>query len=310
MEYDSRMRRVALSFFAIILLACGASASSTNGPTPITGERYPIHLTRAFRVGQRAHVTSVTSIREQTVTTFHGQVVDTADATTAYDFDGIVEYLSVDADGRPVSLRYDVRSFTRRQGQLPAELLRPGQVLELTRGETLEASHIVVDAAPISEELRGALDDVLPLTLGTSEDDALFGSTTPRAIGERWPANVVELARGLTRNSPLRFDPSHVRGEAQIVERAERGGVDGLEIAVVIDADQLQVDGLASGASLREGRFSLRVDGFFPIDESLPRLTQSLELRADLAMSMATPQGAADVALTMTRTGLRTTEPL
>ena len=84
-----------------------------------------------------------------------------------------------------------------------------------------------------------------------------------------------------------------------MLERTEIDGVDGLNIAVVMEADDVHVDGLASGASVREGRVGFRVDGFFPLDESLPRLRESMELHADLAMSIATPQGTAEVALTL-----------
>jgi hypothetical protein len=310
MEYDSPMRRVVAFILAIGLTACGASASSTNGPSTGVGERYPIVLHRDAVVGSRAHVTSVSTHREETMTTFRGQVVDAADATSAYRLDAIVETLAIDAQGKPVELRYDVRSFTRTEGQLTTEVLRPGQVIALTTAERREDARILVDAAPISEELAAALDEVLTLTRSTEEDDAYFGSIEPRAVGERWQADVAGIANGLGGHSPLRIDPSHLRGEARVVERTEIDGVDGLTIAVAIDADQVRVDGLADGASVRDGRVAIRLDGFFPIDPALPRLREGIALTAELAMSISTPQGSADVALTMTMTTLRTVQPL
>ncbi len=310
MEYDSRMRRVALILSAICLAACGASASSTNGASTGVGERYPIHLHRRYSVGQRAQLTSETTHREQTVTTFHGQVVDTADATNAFRLDAIAEVLAVDEQGRASELRYTVRSFTREQGQVSSELVRPGQVIAVSTEETREAGRVLVDAAPVSEEFLSALGEVISLTRGGPDDDALFGSTAPRAVGERWPADVLGIARGLAGHSPLRVDPSHLHGEAEVLERTEMDGVDGLTIGVGIAADQVQVDGLASGASVREGRVDFRMESFFPFDESLPRMRESVELHAALTMSIGTPQGSADVALTMTMVGRRSVQPL
>jgi hypothetical protein len=310
MRYDSRMRRVIACCFVLSIAACGASASSVTGSETVRGERFPIVLHRSAVVGQRGHVTSETSHREQTTTTFQGQVVDTADATSSFALDAIAEVLRVDAAGDPEEVRYDVRSFVRRQGAVDVELIHAGQVLVVTRAETREGARVQLDAAPVSEELVHALEEVIPVTRGGPDDDALFGSATPRAAGEHWPADVVALVRGLTERSPLRLDPGHVRGEAGVQDRSVIEGVDGLNVVVAIAADHVQVAGLASGASVRDGRVSFQIEGFFPMDTSIPRLRQSIELQADLSMTMATPQGNADVALHMTMTAVRSVQPL
>ena len=99
MGYDSFMRRVALGAVTFVLVACGASATASNGPSTALGEHFPIRLERHARAGARAHMTSETSHAEQTITTFGGQTVDSSSATSAFRFDGIVTVVSVDALG-------------------------------------------------------------------------------------------------------------------------------------------------------------------------------------------------------------------
>lgn len=303
------MRRAVTLALSLFLLACGASASSTNAPrVRVGGERFELDLDRVAVVGQRMHFASTTTQREHAVTTFRGQAFQTSDATTVSSCTAVVDVRAVDANGLASELRFQIQSCTMTEDGVPLDLARPGQVLVVQRAATPEAAVLRLDGAPISEELATRLADVIPVTF--EDDDAtVFSVTESHAVGERWPVDVAPMLRDLASSSPLRLDPSHVRGEAQLVSRREIDGVDGLELAVTFEAEHLRIDGLAQGGSLRDGRMTFGAGGFYPLDPALPQIESSFDMHADLSLVMSTPQGNAEVALTMERSERRSMRP-
>ena len=147
-----------------------------------------------------------------------------------------------------------------------------------------------IDGAPISEELRRDLEEILPFAIAES---TFYAIDEPHAVGEHWPADASGFVESMPQSSPVVLQSSDVRAESQLVARRALDGLDGVDLAMTIEADRLQMRGLAAGGSVREGHIAIHVAEFYPFDVSLSWLEQSIATHADLELGVTTPQGAA-----------------
>jgi hypothetical protein len=68
-------------------------------------------------------------------------------------------------------------------------------VIEVGFADTSEQSTITIAGTPASEAVRKALHEAINLTVTDENEDAVFGTRTPRAVGASWPANIEPLRR-------------------------------------------------------------------------------------------------------------------
>lgn len=310
-------RRPTASRLLPILLALGGLAGACGGSTPHgattpSGESasYPIHLQRAHHVGERYLVVDEVTQREQRTVTVSGQVVEDVDQTTTVRLAAAVQVLEVDANGKAVRLRYQVQSCERTKAGEVQPLLRHGQVVEVETAATRGEARMTIDGAPATDEQLEALDAVITLTRSAKNDDALFGSTTPRAAGETWQPDFAAIAESLSSASPFRLDAARMSGSVRLVERRNEGPVPGLVVEAEVDAVDARMNGLPPGTNVRRGELRLEMGGFFPLDEAMPPLVQTTGLAVALDLDVPTPQGTADMTVRVTMQGQKRIEPV
>ena len=312
----NRTRRPSSRLVPILLVlgalagACGGSAPRGSGTSGGESATYPIHLQRAHHVGERYLLVDEVTQREERTVTAGGQVLESVDRTTTVRLAAAVEILEVDEHGKAARLRYQVQSCERSGGGSNETLLRQGQVVEVATAANREDARVTIGGAPATDEQLDALDAVLTLTRSGKDEDALFGSTTPRAVGDSWQPDLAAIAEDLGTASPFRLDPSHMSGSVRLVERRNEGPVAGLVVETSLEATDATMDGLPPGTNIRRGEVSMELGGFYPLEESMPPLVQTTQLVVSLGIDVPTPAGTADLTMRMTMQERSRIEPV
>jgi hypothetical protein len=125
----------------------------------------------------------------------NGTVADRNEQQTRVEFDAVAEVLAVNSVFKPTRVRYTVERFETSNGEQSTSALAAGTVIEVTFAESSEQSTVTVAGAPASEAVRKALHDAINLTVTDENEDAVFGTRTPRSVGASWAANIEPLRR-------------------------------------------------------------------------------------------------------------------
>lgn len=312
----STSRRTTSRLLPILLVlgglagACGGSASHGSTMPGSESGSYPIRLQRAHQAGDRYLLVDEVTQREERTVTVGGQAVESVDRTETVRLAAAVEILEVDENGKAVRLRYQVQSCERSGGGANETLLQQGQVIEVETAARRDDARVTIDGTPATDEQLEAIDSVLTLTRTAKNEDALFGSTTPRTVGDSWQPDFVAIAQDLATASPFRLDPSHMSGSVRLVERRSEGPVAGLVVQASVEATDANMNGLPPGTNIRRGDVSMEMGGFYPLEESMPPLTQTTHLVVSLGLDVPTPNGTADMTVRMTMQGQKRIEPV
>ncbi|MFO0561737.1 MAG: hypothetical protein U0269_27240 [Polyangiales bacterium] len=184
---------------SLTLAACGGStANSQGGGDTSSGgasQSYTIRMHRPARVGLRTRQTHVGSSRELRVVRANGAEQPRSEQQTHVEFDAVAEVLAVNSVSKPTRVRYTVERFTSSDGEQSSAVLAAGTTIEVAFAASSEESVISVAGSPASEAIRKALNDAINLTVSDENEDAVFGTRTPRAVGASWPANIEPLRR-------------------------------------------------------------------------------------------------------------------
>ncbi len=286
-----------------LVTACGGGASSTHTATP--AGTYEIRLTRHASVGVSwGEATHFAEIQQTVVHDAAGTVVaDTTSATTIV-LSGEYTVLTVGPDGDPMRLRLVVQSFTVDSGEGPATPTMP--------------SALVIDRGPdggITGENGEALDPALVTVLRSVvpdhappvDDDLVFGTRDPQAVGASWPIDSAGAARGLAALQ-LSVDPSNVTGNTTLVAAGNEDGHDILELRSVIAAHHVGMPGLPAGSVEQRADLLAGIDMILPTDTSLPPLREMERSAVDVQVVVPSPSGpqTVDVSVRQEATHMRT----
>lgn len=274
--------------------ACGGSSvtSSTSGGETV-GDRMPIRLERRWTAGMRYHLDDSTVRTQRQTVTVGSETVEDNVARVTTRLSAIVSVLEVNAAGSRTHLRYEVESLEADDGSGPRPLLSRGTTVEVWPSEGDGEPRILVDGTPITDELRDAVSTVLTQRVSDDDDDAAFGTTSPRSVGESWSTHAEVFAAQLASNTPFSADASSIRGESTLRARQVVDGHDGLVVAVDVTAEDARLEGLPSSMNVRESQLRIELEGFFPIDGELPSLRSrthmTYAMTADLEAQGARP---------------------
>lgn len=270
---------------------CGGATSSTSTPTSTgnaNGSSFVIDLQRPYAAGQRFRASNEVVREEAQRVTMGEQLVEESSHTTSITLTSTVEIVEVTAEGRAALLRHTVEAASLAVDGAPAPFVQPGQVIEVRTGATADEAVVSIDGSPASTELREALRSVLTLSHGGADEDRLFGSTSPRSVGERWQPDLAAIAADLARATPFRVDAARMSGEMTLLEH--RPG-EGLVIEGAIVASDAQMTELPPGATIAQSQLTVAMGGVFPDDVTQQATTEAKGLELRIAMNIPTPQG-------------------
>lgn len=301
------MRRTS-SLAALVLLAstgCGAAARAT---VPDADGRYPITLERPARVGFRFAESSSYHSRTVQIITVANQPGETTTEETTATFAAEGEVVAVRDDGHASVLRYVVRTLSRTDGGATEVLARPGAVLEVHVGHSLETASATLDGVPLDAAQLEHIHDVVDLSSSGERDD-LFASAEPRRVGESWSPDMAAITSGLSGAGSMRIDPARSNGRMTLVSHETRDGVPGIVVEGVVASGGIEVP-MPPGAAIREANMDVHFGGFFPDDVSSPPLADQMRLDMRVVIDMASPAGPVLLVMEVVSAQERTIRPL
>jgi hypothetical protein len=299
---------VALSLAA----SCGSASTgpSSNTTAETATGRFAIHLNRPLALGARFRVESVTEETRSQSVRVGGSVLDQGVTQTATRLTADVEVLEVGASSQVTHARYRVVSFAVEEGGAAREVLPTGAAVDVWPAPNAAEARAQIDGRDVTPEEREVMSGPFHFTRSASDDDLMYGSREPRAVGESWPVDVAAFVRGLGEHSPIQLDPSQVRGEATLRGRRTLDGTEGLFIGVSIEATGGQMNGMPPNFTTRAVSFGVQMDGFFPLDLGAPQLVADRQMRFEVTGDMVEQGQRAELVVLVERHGTEALRPL
>lgn len=251
-----------------------------------------IVIHRPQAVGTRVHQQGVFKRHRRMTALSSGYVVHQELANLQLSYDVAKTLLEVDLDGTPKRERYEVSVINATDADVPTAALGQGGIVRL-RGPTADAFSSsggqVFDLARRSGKMRvtmlqgqlhpveeGAITDPLGpgYELWFEEELArLFGTKTPRRIGEEWDVDVERAALLLDDVGEL-VKATKITGRATFVGVEKVNGVDVQRIEAWIKGRGEVRNEITTKKFANNNDVEVKYVGLFPVDLGLPPVEQ------------------------------------
>ncbi len=269
--------------------------------------KFRVVLFRKARVGERVRLTrTVSDLTSQRVIQ-NGKVVKNQTLRQHVEFEAVTEVLAVTVKGRPSRTRYTIKRFAARMGRGMKPIFKPGTVLTVQRGGKAERS-ITSSAGPLSKEQLAAAKLVISLRKSRANDQEIFGTSEPRAIGESWPINSKRGKQSMEEEGIAKL--RSLNGKTTLVAERQVEGVPCLEVLGRMEADIEHLPGLPKDTKVVRGKLRARLTGLFPTDPKLlpPKKTSSMTF--DVVSRTTSPKGIMELHLSTQRDGQTRMRPV
>ncbi len=286
---------VSLSLFSLVSAWMGSWALVSAAPAAAQradtrGARYEIRFHRPSAVGARARI-EVEGSKQMTMERRAGRATETVrDDTTQVRFVAVERVVAVNASAKPTTLEYTIEAFEVTHAGTRSTPLPAGTVLTVERAtQPGTEPHLRVNGREVSEEVASALAIVITRRTSETNDDDVFGSSTPRRVGERWNVNAAlaqqELARG---GAP----EMRLRGDVRATGLTTIDSVECLELRVSMRGQLSGIPNMPPQATFRSGTMELSVEGALPTDGTSRARRGGISMTLDVTFSVpgATPR--------------------
>lgn len=251
------------SLIALLVFSFGCSkAGKEAAPETVAEapkETYPLDLHPRERAGARAKWDVKSEISVGFSVKVTGAPEESETGTASLEVKADVEILTVDTKGAPTGMRSTVRSSIARVDGQSVAGIPAGTVVEsrLKDGQTtLTGMPFVLDPT-ITALAEGIFSGVE--AEGPTDGD-LFGTSAPRAIGDKWDINAEEIRKVIS-SPDFSAHNAQVTGTATLMGTANVNGTECLQVRAttrIKDVDIILPDEL----TLDRFRGTLRTDVF------------------------------------------------
>jgi hypothetical protein len=154
----------------------------------VSSQRYPIRLDRSERAGERYHLLATSTEKTTANVTVSDQVLKKDEDVVAVELSADVTILEAGSNNWATRKRFTVLSSKLTRAGSTGPILPNGTevIASIKNGQTAYE----VKQKPVDEEVAKALRSVISLHLASVADDDMFGTPTPKKIGESWPVSV------------------------------------------------------------------------------------------------------------------------
>lgn len=188
-----------------------AALLAANGAALGADQTYSIKLNRPFKPGDAYQTHVVTQFNETTIGQFIAAPSRTATGSLKSDLQGRVDIQEVDEKGNEKTLTFTAESFTING----KDVLSRGDVIDVKRTDK-DVLFSLRKGGELSQDMKRVLSQVYDKlnTSGVTDDD-VFGSKTPRKIGESWKIDVDAAVKQAT-GTGVTFDAGSMKGESTL----------------------------------------------------------------------------------------------
>jgi hypothetical protein len=157
-------------------------------PLSVLAQTYPIRLDPHEKAGQTYHLEATTTDSTTAEATVSGQLIKKAEESFIAELSANVTIEEASSSGWATRKRFTVLSSKITRGGNTGPILPSGTevIASIQNGQTVyEVNQKMVD-----EEVAGALRSVIGLHQASVADDDMYGTPTPKKVGESWPVSV------------------------------------------------------------------------------------------------------------------------
>ena len=286
---------------AVVLFAVLGCAPARVSAPAVAPAAYEIRVRRPSRVGERTAVV-VDSTIDESNKTYTDQVLLKNEHTRAHlHLDAVAETREIDALGLPVRTDFTIRSFTKDGSALAA----PGKHVVVVSAPAKKDARVEVDGSPAGDELREAVDDVVPIARA-GDPDTIFGAHAAKRVGDAWSFDKGAMVHELARTGVL-TKPSAVDGRVSLASVARVGGVDCVDLRIDLAVSEFApAKPLPDGSEITRGRLTLRIDEELPVDARSPRRADETVVHAEFEAFVPVKDQAEVAGVTVERVTDRT----
>lgn len=229
-------------------------------------QTYPVKLNRPVKVGTEFRI--VAHGDDEITMKMENKTAESSKITV--DLEANVKVLEVDEKGHATKAAYTVEKCVRKSGGNETELLAKDRVIIVDS----ENGHknLSSERGELAREARQALDLVTSIHSEKSDDDAVFGTTEEKRIGDTWPINVEAAMPDM--ESKFRISRNDLSGETKLVAEKNINGIKCLEFATKIKAKNIHPS-VPRGAKISDAELSASYRSVVPVDLSQKILAES-----------------------------------
>lgn len=288
-NHTSRPSRFARVLFTALSasLASIALVSSLGAQTaPGPRDRHVIRFERPRAVGSRYRVEAN---GEKSMHMERRGVSDPVrDERTVVRFVAVERVLAVNALGSPTHSEFTVDTFEVERAGTRITALARGTVVSFERATTPTGEpNIRVGGAPVAEEIADALGIVVSRKVSGVSDDEVFGSTTPRRVGERWNINSAVAERELAASG---LGDVQLRGQVRALEVTTVDTLPCLVLEATMTGRLSGIPNMPPTATFVSGSLETTHRGAFPLDGTSRPPTGEMSMVLDTTFTVQAGQ--------------------
>nr|MBK7069794.1 hypothetical protein [Deltaproteobacteria bacterium] len=169
--------------------------------------------------------------------------------------------LTVSPEGKALSSEYTIERLEADDATGSHVLLRPRQVVTITRAPRGAEARVTVAGRPVDRPVREALGVVVSLSIGGVNDDEVFGTTQRQAVGAAWPLNAEVAQRDLLRTANV---TATLSGQTRINGLATVQRTPCLDVSAEMNGTITAMADLPPRSSVRSGTMHVTMRGDVP----------------------------------------------
>ncbi len=258
-----------------VLLVVATTAATAEPPQTIS-------LTRPVKVGHSFHHRATGSTDIMTTMTTEGRTEKPEITKLTATFDAVGRVIKVDDVGRPIGIAYAVNECKMKTHGYTSTIIPQGATLIARQGRT--QTKFFVKKKHFTALEQQALETVAGLDVYLLTKDEMFGSDSPRNVGERWPINSEAVAMEFQRYTPQKVEPGNIIGSTALLELIDFEG----QRCQVVRTEFRSTGALPGfeqmprGTRLKTADIRATTYDLLPVDMQQPRSADKIRVEVDI----------------------------
>lgn len=236
-------------------------------------KEYPVRLGHTEKPGDRAQTDTTAHIDNALTFSVQNRVFRENKSREVWRLHA-VETVDAVADNHEASAKtLSVIEFTRTANDKTSVILSKGTTIKASAKAGDET--FLIDGEPASPETAKMLERLVSLSEdGRPTDDALYGTSKLRRVGDAWPINTAKAAKAM-QTADLSVSPRDISGTATLKGVKRKAGRDFLEIAVTMNTANMQVEFIPTFKVVK-AESQTTFSGLFPADGQGGRIQDAM----------------------------------
>lgn len=240
---------------------------------------------RPAKAGDKVRTTVATKEIQEISLSSNGALLKSEKKEMLVGFEGVVEVLEVEANGKPVKISATVEKIMKSDGRDSSEVAPKGAVIVVS----LEGRKQIyqINGKPAGADVVKALDLVFSISKTGVTDDDVFGTKEKKKTGESWNINAAVAKKDLEESFGLRVEDLHGKVTLDEVLKRPEGETLLLSAKMTINAIPPMPPDFAVDQSTAEAEFG----GEFPVNVASHRPAENMSMKMDVVAHGKTRNG-------------------